>query len=104
MVTAGSFHVDFAKIFLYNQIRNFWEKHPPLIAICNKSKPGPLAQSGASLTAIKGSLVRAPVRPHTVVMIYHEIISTVILPLPLIQEGHMSVSGKSMCTKYWLTV
>ena len=22
-------------------------------------------------------------------------------PLPLIQEGQMSVSGESMCTKYW---
>ena len=24
--------------------------------------------------------------------------------LPLIQEGHLSVTGKSMCRKYWLTV
>ena len=24
--------------------------------------------------------------------------------LLLIQEGHLSVTGKSMCTKYWLTV
>ena len=23
--------------------------------------------------------------------------------LPLIQEGQLSVSGESMCTKYWLT-
>ena len=23
--------------------------------------------------------------------------------LPLIQEGQLSVTGKSMCTKYWLT-
>ena len=29
--------------------------------------------------------------------------STVILPLPLIQEGQMSVSGESMCARYWLT-
>ena len=52
---------------------------------------------------IKGSLVRAPVRSHIFVEIYHEIIPTVILPLPLIQEGQLSVSGESMCTKYWLT-
>ena len=52
---------------------------------------------------IKGLLVRATVWPHTFVEIYHEIISTVILPLPLIQEGQMSVSGESRCTKYWLT-
>ena len=34
---------------------------------------------------------------------FHEIISMVILPLQLIQEGQMSVSGGSMCTEYWLT-
>ena len=28
----------------------------------------------------------------------HEIFSTVILSLPLIQEGHLSVSGKRLCT------
>ena len=28
----------------------------------------------------------------------HEIFSTVILSLPLIQEGQLSVSGKRMCT------
>ena len=28
----------------------------------------------------------------------HEIVSTVVLPFILIQEGHLSVSGKSMCT------
>ena len=55
-------------------------------------KSGHLAQSGASLTA--------PVRPHTFVEIYHEILSRVISPLPLIQEGQMSVSGESMRTKY----
>ena len=33
----------------------------------------------------------------------HGIISMVILPLPLIQEGHLSVIGESMCTKYFLT-
>ena len=34
----------------------------------------------------------------------HENISTAILPLPLTQEVHLnlSVSGKRMCTKYWL--
>ena len=34
----------------------------------------------------------------TVVEIDHEIISTVILSLPLIQEGQLSVIGESMCT------
>ena len=33
----------------------------------------------------------------------HEIISTAIPSLPLIQEVQLSVTGESMCTKYWLT-
>ena len=31
----------------------------------------------------------------------HENISTAILPLPLIQEKQLSVTGERMCTKYW---
>ena len=37
-------------------------------------------------------------RQHSFVKIDHEIFSTVILPLPLIQEGQLSVSGERMCT------
>ena len=36
------------------------------------------------------------------VEIDHEIFSTVILSLPLIQEVQLSVSGKE-CAQYWLT-
>ena len=32
----------------------------------------------------------------------HEIFSTVIFPLPLIQEGKLSVTGKSGGTEYWV--
>ena len=39
----------------------------------------------------------------TIMEIDYKIISTVFLPLPLIQEGHLSVNGKTMWTKYWLT-
>ena len=35
---------------------------------------------------------------HSFVEIDHEIISTVILSLPLIQEGQLSVSGERICT------
>ena len=31
----------------------------------------------------------------------HEKIFPAILPLPLIQEEQLPVTGKSMCTKYW---
>ena len=37
-------------------------------------------------------------RKHSSVEIDHEIFSTVILSLPLIQEGQLSVSGERMCT------
>ena len=37
--------------------------------------------------------------PH--VRLGHENISTTILPLPLIQEEQLSVTGERMCTKYW---
>ena len=37
-------------------------------------------------------------RQHSFVDIDHEIFSTVILSLPLIQEGQLSSSGERMCT------
>ena len=37
-------------------------------------------------------------RQHSFVDIDHEIFSMVILSLPLIQEGQLSVSGERMCT------
>ena len=39
-----------------------------------------------------------PIWQHSFAEIDHEIFSTVILSLPLIQEGQLSVSGKRMCT------
>ena len=41
------------------------------------------------------------VRQHSFVEIGHEIISSAILSLPQIQEGHLSVTGERKCTKYW---
>ena len=73
-------------------------------------EPGLIAQSvtvGVRLrrcpTADPGVASSIPAQSHTFVEIDHEIISTVILLLPLIQEGLLSVTSKSMCTKYWLT-
>ena len=37
-------------------------------------------------------------RQYSFVEIDHEIFSTIILSLPLIQEGQLSVSGKRLCT------
>ena len=41
-------------------------------------------------------------RQHSFVETDHEIFSTVILSLPLIQEGQLSVSGEK-CAQYWIT-
>ena len=43
------------------------------------------------------------IQPHTFVEIDREMFSAVILLLPLIQEGMLSVTSKSMCAEYWLT-
>ena len=43
-----------------------------------------------------------PARSHALLEIGHEIIFTVILLLPLIQEGLLSVTSESMCKKYSL--
>ena len=37
-------------------------------------------------------------RQHSFMEIDHEIFPTIMLSLPLIQEGHLSDSGKRMCT------
>ena len=63
---------------------------------------GPIAQSVASLTADPGVMSLIPAWSHTFVEIKHEIISRVILLLPLIQEGLLSVTRESICMKYWL--
>ena len=48
---------------------------------------------------IRRLLVRPlPGRQHSFVEIRHELFSTIILSLPLIQEGQLSVSGERMCT------
>ena len=72
--------------------------------ISNKSIPKTLPASVAQLDAPsdwrpggRGFNPRRG-RQHSFVEIDHEIFSTVILSLPLIQEGQLSVSGERMCT------
>ena len=61
---------------------------------------GLITQSVASPTADPGITSFILARSNTFVEIDGEIIYTVILFLPLIQEGLSSVTSKSMCTKY----
>ena len=69
--------------------------------------PGPLFSIPASVAQLDAPSDWRPggrgfnprrCRQHSFVEIDHEIISTVILSLPLIQEGQLSVSGERMCT------
>ena len=72
-----------------------------LILKCQQ--PGPVAQSVANPVEDPGVLSSIMARFHTFIETDHEIFSTVILSLPLIQEGLLSVTSGSKCTKYWLT-
>ena len=47
---------------------------------------------------MKHSYFAYTLQTYSFVEIDHEIFSTVILSLPLIQEGQLSVSGERMCT------
>ena len=60
--------------------------------------PGFLAQSVASPTADPGIAGSILAWSHTFVVIDHEIICTVILHLPLVQEGLLSLTSNSLCT------
>ena len=72
-------------------------------AIIPKTKPDSIAQLVVSPPADLGVVSSIPDWSHTFVEIDHEIIFTVILLLPLIQEG-LSVTSESLRTKYWLAV
>ena len=57
-----------------------------------------MAQLDARPTGDQELVCSQPGRQHSFVEIDHKEVSAVILSLPLIQEGHLSVSGKRMCT------
>ena len=57
----------------------------------------------ASPIADPGFVSSIPARRHTFVEIDHKIFYTVILLLPLSQEGLFTVTNESMCTEYYLT-
>ena len=60
---------------------------------------GPIAQSVLNVSDWRSRGREFEARFHTFMEIDHEIISTVILLLLLIQEGLLSVTRESMCMK-----
>ena len=69
----------------------------PLIRVCHSSRMAQLAAPSDWRPGGRGFNPRRG-RQHSFVEIDHEIFSTVILSLPLNQEGQLSVSGERMCT------
>ena len=66
--------------------------HMPLAELENElDSPSDWKPGGRGFSPRRG-------RQHSFVEIDHEIFSMVILSLPLIQEGQLSVSGERMCT------
>ena len=63
-------------------------------------RPGLIAQSVLSWTADPGVASLILARSHIFMEIDHEIFSTVMILLPPIQDGLLSVTSESMCTKY----
>ena len=69
-----------------------WHVHPAKRAsVAQLDAPSDWRPGGRGFNPRRG-------RQHSFVEIDHEIFSTVILSLPLIQEGQLSVSGERMCT------
>ena len=64
---------------------------------------GPVTQLVARLIADLGDVSLILDRSHTLVEIYYEIFSMVILLIPLIHQWLVSVTSESMWTKYLLT-
>ena len=60
-------------------------------------------QSVMSLIADPGVVRSILAWSHSFLEIDHEIFAMFILLVPLIQDGLVSITGESMCTKYWFT-
>ena len=77
----------------------YYLPHWTFLSLCN-TQPASVAQLDAPSDWRPGGRGLNPRRgrQHSFVEIDHEICSMVILSLPLIQEGQLSVSGERMCT------
>ena len=83
------------------RVMPLWKKSElNLVSKISWKVPAPVAQLDAPSDWRPGGRGFNPRRgrQHSFVEIDHEMFSTVILSLPLIQEGQLSVSGERMCT------
>ena len=72
-------------------VQNQTQKSPGPASVAQLDAPSDRRPGGHRFNPRRG-------RQHSFMVIGHEIFFTVILSLPLIQEGHLSVSGERMCT------
>ena len=94
---AHFFFCTFSEHFLSRSMLIVWDIFMLLVLI---RKAGPGGSVGCASDWRPEGRGFDPCRglQHSFVEIDHEIFSTVILSLPLIQEGQLSVSGERMCT------
>ena len=88
-ITATFF--DFSKVTFYCIFNNYNYHLLGPASVAQLDVPSDWRPGGRGFNPRRG-------RKHSFVEIDHEIFSTVILSLPLIQEGQLSVSGERMCT------
>ena len=74
------------------------------LTITQTTKLGAVARLEASSLSMQAAPSSIPHVRHILSWrLGHENISTAILPIPLIQEEQLSVTGERMSPKYWLT-
>ena len=83
-----------------------WHPGPVLFLLSDRQTPKCEIGRGSSIGSVFAWHASGPgFDPHVRHILSwrlgHENISTAILPLPLIQEEQLSVTGERMCTKYW---
>ena len=77
--------------YVYNVLYIYVSTLPLSASVAQLDAPSDWRPGGRGFNPRRG-------RQHSFVEIDHEIFSTVILSLPLIQEGQLLVSGERMCT------
>ena len=73
-------------------LRNFYHDEIFIFTHVNQTTAGPRSAIGRAPDSLVRGLGFDTWSGH--ILSFH---------LPLFQEGHLSVTGESMCTKYWLT-
>ena len=77
---------------VFTNLVNYFYHLIHLFIVLFNPRPGRVAQSVGHLTRKTGVLGSKPLSGNILSFL-----------LPLFQEGQLSVTGESMCTKYWLT-